>query len=156
MENKKKYRLNVAAVVVSSKYPLRCEIFIGKRMDTKDAWQFPQGGLDEGETPKEGLLRELEEEIGTNDVEFLAEYPDWISYDFPKAIVTKMRPFIGQTQKYFLVRLRSDEKVNVHTPKPEFDNHKFVSYKKVFKDIVFFKRPLYKKVLEHFKKEGFL
>jgi len=156
MENERKYRVNVAAVIVSSRYPLKCEIFIGNRKDTKDAWQFPQGGVDEGESPRDGLFRELKEEIGTDNVEILAEYPDWISYDFPKALVTKMHPYVGQTQKYFLVRLKSNAKINVKTPKPEFDEYKFVSYKGVFRDIVFFKRPLYKKVLEYFKKEGYL
>ena len=48
-----------------------------------DVWQFPQGGIDENENPKSAILRELEEEIGTKDVEFIATYPKWLNYDFP-------------------------------------------------------------------------
>lgn len=55
----KKYRPNVAAIIVSPDYPNTCEIFIAERIDIEGAWQFPQGGIDEGETPLEALHREL-------------------------------------------------------------------------------------------------
>ena len=71
----KKYRPNVAAIVVSPKYPSKVEVLIAKRSDV-DAWQFPQGGIDEGETPKEALVRELKEEIGTDEVEIVASMPE--------------------------------------------------------------------------------
>jgi len=58
MENKKIYRPNVAAVILSSKYPDKCEFFVAHRSDIQNAWQFPQGGIDEGETPREALKRE--------------------------------------------------------------------------------------------------
>ena len=67
-KEKKKLRPNVAAIILSSKYPAKCEIFIASRTDIPNAWQFPQGGIDEGENTKEALLRELEEEIGTKDI----------------------------------------------------------------------------------------
>lgn len=156
METKKRYRPNVAAVIVSSKYPFECELFIALRNDIEDAWQFPQGGIDKGETPKKALFRELEEEIGTNDIEILTEYPQWLSYDFPGKIAKKMYPFDGQTQKYFLVRLKPDAKINLKTEVPEFCAYKFVSYKTALEQITYFKRPVYKKVLEYFKKEGYL
>ncbi|MDD2640440.1 MAG: NUDIX domain-containing protein, partial [Arcobacteraceae bacterium] len=60
-KNNKNYRPNVAAIVLSAKYHLKCEIFIASRTDVENAWQFPQGGIDEGETVKEALFRELEE-----------------------------------------------------------------------------------------------
>ena len=156
MQNKKRYRPNVAAVIVSSKYPFEAELFIALRNDIEDAWQFPQGGIDDGETPKEALFRELEEEIGTGDVEILAEYPEWISYDFPGTVAKKMYPFDGQTQKYFLVRLKDDSKIDLATKEPEFSAFKFVKYKEAFKYITYFKRPVYKQVLEYFRKEGYL
>ena len=81
----KKYRPNVAAVILSSAYPRECRFFIAHRLDIKGAWQFPQGGIDEGESPKAALFRELEEEIGTNNVEVISECPNWIQYDFPKS-----------------------------------------------------------------------
>jgi putative (di)nucleoside polyphosphate hydrolase len=156
METKKRYRPNVAAVIVSSKYPFECELFIALRTDIEDAWQFPQGGIDEGETPIQALLRELEEEIGTNDIEILAQYPKWLSYDFPGKIAKKMYPFDGQTQKYFLVRLKPDAKINLDTKIPEFSEYKFVKFKDALEQITHFKRPVYKKVLEYFRKEGYL
>ena len=97
----KKYRPNVAAVVLSPKYPEKVGILIAKRNDV-DAWQFPQGGIDEGENAKQALLRELKEEIGTDEVEILAEMPEWQKYDFPKRIAKKMYPFDGQKQNIFL------------------------------------------------------
>jgi len=156
MEKEKKYRPNVAAVILSNKYPFKCEIFIGNRTDIEDAWQFPQGGIDKGESAKEALFRELKEEVGTNDIEIIAEFPDWISYDFPSSVAKKMYPYSGQIQKYFLVKLKPNAKIDINTKEPEFDGYQFVSYKDIFKKIVFFKRPVYKKILEYFKKEGYL
>lgn len=156
MEEKKRYRPNVAAVIVSSKYPFECELFVASRTDIDDAWQFPQGGIDEGESAKEALFRELKEEIGTEDIEILSEYPEWLSYDFPGKIAKKMYPFDGQTQKYFLVRLKPEAKINLDTKEPEFSEYKFVKYKEIFEYITYFKRPVYKKVLEYFRKEGYL
>ena len=75
MEKEKKYRPNVAAIVLSSDYPFECKFFIAKRSDMENIWQFPQGGIDEGEDAKSALKRELKEEIGTNEVEIIAEYP---------------------------------------------------------------------------------
>ncbi|DAB36785.1 MAG TPA: RNA pyrophosphohydrolase [Sulfurospirillum cavolei] len=156
MESPKRYRPNVAAVVVSDKYPFKCELFIASRSDIEGAWQFPQGGIDAGETPREALYRELEEEIGTNEVEIIGEYPEWLRYDFPQKIAQKMYPFDGQSQKYFLVRLKKDAKINLATKEPEFCDFKFVSLEEIFDFITYFKRPVYKQVLEYFKKEGYL
>ena len=151
----KKYRPNVAAIILSPKYPEKVEVLIAKRTDV-DAWQFPQGGIDEGESPKEALLRELKEEIGTDEVEILAEMPEWLSYDFPKTIAKKMYPYDGQTQKYFLVKLKKGAKINLNTEIPEFKEYKFVPVDKVFDYVKSFKRPVYKKVIDYFKKEGYL
>ena len=63
MDKGKRYRPNVAAIILSPSYPLECKVFIAQRHDISGAWQFPQGGIDEGESPKEALFRELEEEI---------------------------------------------------------------------------------------------
>ncbi len=151
----KKYRPNVAAVILSPKYPEKVEVLVAKRNDI-DAWQFPQGGIDEGESPKEALFRELKEEIGTDKIEIIAEMPEWLSYDFPKIIAQKMYPYDGQKQKYFLVRLKKDAKINLKTEIPEFDDYKFVRLGDVFKYVKSFKRPVYKKVIEYFKRNGYL
>ncbi len=154
--SEKRYRPNVAAIILSSKYPYKVEFVIAKRNDVENAWQFPQGGIDEGESPKEALFRELKEEIGTDEIEIIAEYPEWIRYDFPKVIAKKMYPFDGQEQKYFLVKLKPEAKICLKTEHPEFNDYKIVSYRDLFKYITYFKRPIYKRVIQYFKKEGFI
>lgn len=152
----KKYRPNVAAVILTQSYPNKVEIFIGLRTDIDNAWQFPQGGIDEGESPKEALLRELKEEIGTDDVEILTQYPKWVQYDFPDTVAKKMYPYDGQRQKYFLVRLKNNLKINLDTEHPEFKDFKFINIKNIYDHITFFKKPVYKEVLKYFKNEGYL
>jgi len=157
MQNKKRYRPNVAAIILSSKYPDKCEFFIAHRSDIKNAWQFPQGGIDEGETPHEALHRELLEEIGCNDVEVLGEFPEWITYDFPAKAKGKCYPFDGQTQKYFLVRLKEEAKIDLHAFEiPEFKEYEFVVYEELFKKVTYFKRRVYRRVIDYFMDEGMI
>ena len=156
MNQLKNYRPNVAAVILSSKYPNSCEIMMCQRNDLHDIWQFPQGGIDEGESPKVALLRELKEEIGTDDVQILSEHPEWLSYDFPEHIKDKMKPFDGQKQKYFLVKLNKSAKINLTTEVPEFDDYKFEKTKDIIKNSAHFKKHIYKKVLNYFRKDGYL
>ena len=155
-QESKNFRPNVAAIILSAKYPAKCEIFIASRVDIENAWQFPQGGIDEGETTKEALFRELEEEIGTKDVEIVAEYPDWVSYEFPASIAEKMYPYDGQKQKYYLVKLKKGAKIDINTNIPEFSEYKFVPTKDIYEYITFFKRTVYKQVLKYFKDEGYI
>lgn len=155
-KEKKNFRPNVAAIILSAKYPAKCEIFIASRVDIDNAWQFPQGGIDEGESTKEALFRELEEEIGTKEVEIIAEYPNWVSYEFPPTIAQKMYPYDGQKQKYYLVKLKKGAKININTELPEFSEYKFVPTKDIYEYITFFKRTVYKQVLKHFKQEGYI
>jgi putative (di)nucleoside polyphosphate hydrolase len=157
METKKSYRPNVAAVILSSNYPDKCEFFVAHRSDIKNAWQFPQGGIDEGETAEEALKRELLEEIGCNDIEILGEFPEWISYDFPKVSRGKTYPFDGQTQKYFLVRLKENAKIDLqHYEIPEFKEYTFVEYDQLFEKVTYFKRKIYRRVIDHFIDEGLI
>ena len=157
MQKKKRYRPNVAAIILSSKYPDKCEFFIAHRSDIKNAWQFPQGGIDEGETPEEALKRELLEEIGCNDVEILGEFPEWITYDFPKVARGKCYPYDGQTQKYFLVRLKEDAQIDLKAFEiPEFEEYEFVAYEELFKRVTYFKRKVYRRVIDYFIQEGLI
>ena len=156
MNKKDLYRPNVAMIIVSHNYPQKKEIFLAQRNDLTDVWQFPQGGIDEGEEVKEALFRELEEEIGTKDVSIVCEYPEWISYDFPPKIANKMKPYIGQKQRYFLVKLSADAKINIETEHPEFNDYKFVDVDEVLKQSASFKQDVYETVINYFKKEEFL
>lgn len=121
----------------------------------RNVWQFPQGGIDEGESPMQALLRELKEEIGTDSVDVLCEHEEWMTYDFPKGALKKFHPFAGQRQKYFLVRLKLDSSINLDTQHPEFDRYKFLSLDEVLKHATNFKLPIYKKVLLYFKSKNF-
>ncbi len=156
MSKKNLYRPNVAMIVLSHKYPQKKEIFIAQRNDLHEVWQFPQGGIDEGEEVQEALFRELEEEIGTKKATIIAEYPEWISYDFPPKIAASMKPFIGQMQRYFLLKLDKDAKINIQTEHPEFSAYKFVKVDDALNLSAAFKLEVYNKVINYFKKESYL
>jgi putative (di)nucleoside polyphosphate hydrolase len=153
-----RYRPNVAAIVLSEEYPEKCEFMIARRKGMRRGWQFPQGGIDENESTEEALRRELREEIGTDEIEIIAEYPEWISYDFPKnAKNPKMYPFKGQRQKYYLVRLKENARIDLESYEtPEFEEYKFVTGDELFKQVAFFKRKVYRRVIEYFTKEGLI
>lgn len=152
----KNYRPNVAAIIMSSLYPFEMKFFLAKRVDMENVWQFPQGGIDKGETPKMALFRELKEEIGTDKVEIIAEYPKWLSYDFPEDVLEKMKPYSGQIQKYFLVRLKKNAKIKLNTEIPEFNDYNFVSFDEIDKNVRSFKRESYLEVLNYFKDKGYI
>ncbi|WP_297575682.1 RNA pyrophosphohydrolase [uncultured Campylobacter sp.] len=154
MNEEKIYRPNVAAIIMSSGYPYSHNVFIGHRSDIKDAWQFPQGGIDGDESPEQALFRELKEEIGTNSIEVLSRYPEWLSYDFPSG--KKMGIYSGQKQIYFLVKLKKNAKITIPTKDLEFDSYKFVKIEEVLDHINHFKKPIYQIALTYFKKEGFI
>ncbi len=153
----KDYRPNVAAVLLSSDYPEKKLFFLGKRRNIKRAWQFPQGGIDKGETPREALLRELREEIGTDEVEIIAEFPEWICYDFPNKQGDKIYPYKGQKQQYFLVILKKGAKIYLNNENPpEFEDYVFVTEEELFKKATYLKRKAYRRVIKYFKEKGYL
>ena len=156
-EEKIGYRPNVAAVILSRDFPQEKRFFLAKRKGIRRAWQFPQGGINDNETPQEALLRELREEIGTDAVEILAEFPEWISYDFPNNKSDKIYPYKGQNQKYFLVKLKEEAVINLELDEtPEFEDYTFVTEEELFKKALFMKRRAYRRVIDFFKKEGFI
>ncbi|DAB38160.1 MAG: RNA pyrophosphohydrolase [Sulfuricurvum sp. GWF2_44_89] len=156
MTEKKFYRPNVAAIIVSHEYPEIKDIFIAERSDLDGVWQFPQGGIDEGESSEEALFRELGEEIGTKKVEIIAEYPDWIAYDFPSHVAAKMAPYAGQKQRYYLVRLKKGAVINLETKHPEFKAYRFVNSDELLTHVAHFKKPVYERVISHFRTKGYL
>lgn len=118
-----------------------------------DAWQFPQGGISENESPEEAMYRELWEEIGLEhpDVRIIASTRGWLRYRLPRRYVRQdNRPLcIGQKQKWFLLQLLSDDaRVSLTcTHPPEFDGWRWVSYWYPLNQVVAFKREVYRKAL---------
>lgn len=132
------------------------KVFVAQRLDnTLDAWQMPQGGLDPGEDPRAGALRELEEETGIKShlVEILAKAPQELLYDLPPEMMGKIwgGKYRGQTQHWFIARfLGRDEDVDINTADPEFRAWKWVEAKELIDLIVPFKRELYAEVVAAF------
>ena len=130
------------------------KIFVGKRVDqTIESWQMPQGGIDEGEEPRQTALRELEEEIGTTKVEFLREHPDWLTYDLPPQLigVAWEGRYRGQKLKWFAVRfVGADADINLKTAHQEFSDWKWVDIDELLRLIVPFKRETYAQVISAF------
>ncbi len=119
-------------------------------------WQMPQGGIDEGESPQQAAMRELEEETGTAQAEIIGECPRWLTYDLPKEAlgIGLKGKFRGQSQKWFAMRfLGSDTDIDIATPiggKAEFDDWKWVALEETAKHIVAFKRPIYEELVKEF------
>jgi len=132
------------------------KVFVAQRLDsTLEAWQMPQGGLDQGEEAQEGALRELEEETGISrdKVEIVARCPIELTYDLPPDLVGKMwkGKWRGQRQTWFLMRfLGEDEDVNLETADPEFRAWKWAEAAELPALIVPFKKAMYAKLLEAF------
>ena len=133
-------------------------VFVGQRIDnTAEAWQMPQGGIDEGEDPRDTALRELEEETGIvrDLVSVIAETPDWLTYDLPEDLIGKLWKgrYRGQRQKWFLARfLGQDHDVNLATSHPEFRAWKWASADELPHMIVPFKQQLYAGIVEGFRR----
>ena len=144
------YRANVGIVLVNP----AGEVFVGRRRDTPDAWQMPQGGIDAGETVRAAATRELSEEAGTDKAEPVAETQDWLTYDLPRSLTWRLwgGRYKGQAQKWVLMRFTgTDADIDLfrHKP-PEFDAWRWVSASKLLTSIVAFKRPVYEQVLAAF------
>lgn len=128
------------------------KVFWAKRIG-RDAWQFPQGGMQPDEHPEQTLFRELKEEIGLDksDVRILGRTRHWLRYRLPSRMVRKSEPFcIGQKQLWYLLRLeKADSQICFNiTSKPEFDDWQWVSYWYPLRQIVLFKREVYRRALK--------
>lgn len=144
------YRPNVGLVLFNA----QGLAFTAKRLDTKEnAWQFPQGGIDDGEDPATAAMRELEEEIGTAKAEIIGESRNWFSYDLPHDVADSWQHgrWRGQKQKWFALRfLGSDSDINIATEHPEFSEWRWTKLADVPGLIVPFKRALYEQVVAEF------
>ncbi len=128
-------------------------LFWGKRAG-QDGWQFPQGGIDSGEKPRDALFRELFEEVGLEsaDVSLIAETKGWLRYRLPKRFVRKhSKPLcVGQKQKWFLLQLTSaEDRISFSRAgkRPEFDDWCWVNYWYPVSQVVEFKRDVYRRAL---------
>ena len=147
------YRPAVGVMLLN---PMR-QVWVGQRLDsTLEAWQMPQGGLDPGEEPLAGALRELEEETGIRSdlVEILARAKEELTYDLPEDLIGKVwkQPWRGQRQTWFLARfLGTDEDVNLETAEPEFRAWKWAEPAELPAMIVPFKKKLYEDLIAVFR-----
>ncbi len=143
------FRPNVGIILAN-----KCGQVLWAKRIGQDAWQFPQGGINSDETPKEAMYRELYEEIGLgpNDVRIISCTRGWLRYRLPRRLVRKdSRPLcVGQKQKWFLLELVSpDEQVRVNiSDSPEFDDWRWVSYWFPIGRVVSFKRDVYRRAMK--------
>lgn len=147
------FRHGVGIILVNPKR----QVFLAKRIG-KLAWQFPQGGMKEEETPEQAMFRELREEVGLHeqDVKVLTSTRRWLRYKLPKRLVRYYsKPLcIGQKQKWFLLRLENkDAKIDLTmTDSPEFDSWAWVSYWYPLRQVVGFKRRVYQLAMKEFSR----
>jgi putative (di)nucleoside polyphosphate hydrolase len=130
------------------------DVFVAQRIDMpSDAWQMPQGGIDEGETPETAAWREMEEEIGTRAATMLAESRGWYRYDLPAELVPRVWKgrYRGQEQKWFAFRFTgTDADIVIDGTHPEFSAWKWTPVATLPQLIVPFKRQLYSELVAEF------
>jgi putative (di)nucleoside polyphosphate hydrolase len=142
------YRAGVGIILLNEED----QVFIAKRIDS-GGWQMPQGGIDPNETPEQAVLRELKEEIGTDNVKILEESKDWYFYDLPPYLSKHLwgGRYRGQRQKWFLLRfLGHEEDINLDTETPEFIDWKWIEVRDLPSIAVSFKKDTYENLLREF------
>ncbi len=131
------------------------QVFVGQRIDNRaEAWQMPQGGIDDGETPEQAAMRELEEEVGTAKAEIIARSATPYRYDLPAELIPQLWKgrFRGQEQHWFAMKfLGTDADITIATEHPEFCAWKWVELAEVPELIVPFKRELYRQLVAEFR-----
>jgi len=152
----KKYRPNVGLAL----FQRDGLVFLGKRAGAEGPyqWQMPQGGVDRGESEREAAFRELEEEVGVapSMVDLLEETADWLYYEFPTDVRTKMKPrgrYLGQKQKWFAFRFKGrDADIRLDTHTPEFNDWRWAALETTPALVIPFKRAIYDEIARRFKK----
>ena len=154
------YRPNVGAVLFN---PAGL-VLVARRADLPNAeapaggWQLPQGGIDEGENPREAVLRELAEEIGTDRAEVIDEHDEWLAYDLPAELigVALRGKYRGQRQRWFALRfLGTDNDIRLDLdPRPEFDAWRWAPLADLPSLAIPFKRPIYEVLARSFARHA--
>ena len=153
MIDSKGYRPNVGIILSNPDG----KVFWARRCG-QDAWQFPQGGIQQDETPVEAMYRELYEEIGleSQHVEVAGQTSDWLRYQIPENLLRhRSKPLcIGQKQIWFSLKLIGEESAfNLsRSDTPEFDQWRWVDYWTPVDEIISFKRKVYKQALKELEK----
>ena len=148
MNEESNYRLNVGLIIVNN----YGKVLICKRKNSNQ-WQFPQGGIDEGESPIEAAKREIFEEVGIkpSKIKVLGKIKDWVKYEIPIELAKKSfkkKGIVGQKQKWFIFKIKSEACISfVNDPDNEFDDFAWVSYWRPIALIVSFKKEVYRNVL---------
>lgn len=150
----KNYRSNAGIVVFRSDG----KVLLCERNDCDDSgknWQFPQGGIDKGETPLQAALRELREETSVTSVEYAGVLSEPVRYDFPDEVKQKnaARGIFndGQEQFWHLFYFTGqDSEINLQTAEPEFKAYQWVDLPVALEHVVAFKREVYEQVVQGF------
>jgi putative (di)nucleoside polyphosphate hydrolase len=144
------YRPGIGIMLLNA----RGDVFVARRTDVQgEAWQMPQGGIDEGESPREAAMRELKEEIGTNNAEIIAESARWLTYDVPEEFARKAwgGRWKGQRQKWFVMLFKgADSDIDLGGNHPEFNTWRWVPVNELTALAVSFKHQLYLDVIGEF------
>ncbi|MBF0288891.1 MAG: RNA pyrophosphohydrolase [SAR324 cluster bacterium] len=148
------YRPNVCIVITNEQQD---KVLMFHRIGVKkEGWQFPQGGVDSGETEKEAFYRELKEEIGTNDVTVLKvskkrvhyKFPEWVFENWKQENKKKLK-YKGQKQRWYLVLLnQGTPSISFEEHPAEFDAFEWVPVEKAVERIIAFKQEAYAKGLQ--------
>lgn len=146
------YRLNAGIVVFNKQH----KVLLCKRNDVADSWQFPQGGIDEGETPKEAAFRELKEETSLTEVTWVTTLTEPARYRFTPEIIASMQKRgynnVGQDMYWTLFYFDGDDReINLNTAQPEFDEFCWTTLDRAYDLVVDFKKPAYQKARTEFQ-----
>lgn len=137
-----KFRAGVVGVFQNEKG----EVLVCERSNKQGAWQFPQGGIDEGETAEQAVMREVREELGTDEFQIVRTSPEKTKYTFPSEVAIEMKiakEYAGQIHQWFLLKFNSGCKACLEKSDGEFRAVKWVSLNDCLHGVVDWKLAAY-------------